>query len=75
MEHRINMTREDLEGLLGERIFDWQWEWVLEVLIKKQKPKLRINREDLFTVQPDPISVVTEEIRRNIGDSFTRRVD
>jgi hypothetical protein len=73
MEHKINMTREDLEGLLGERIFDWQWEWVKGVLIDKKKVSVR--REDLFTTPPDTISVVKEEIRRSVGDSFTRRVD
>ena len=54
---------EDLEGLLGEKIFDWQWEWVIEVLIKKQKPNLRVNKEDLTTNRPDMIAVLTDAMK------------
>jgi hypothetical protein len=62
MTKRIAMTREDLEGLLGEKIFDWQWEWVVEVLIKKQTPTLR--RKDPSAFRPATIETLAEEIRR-----------
>lgn len=74
MEKRISMTREDLEGLLGEKIFDWQWEWVNEVLIRKQKPNLRVNKEDLTTNRPDMLSVLQEEMRKKMAD-HTKGVD
>jgi hypothetical protein len=60
----IKMTREDLEGLLGEKIMDWQWGWVEDVLLNKKRT-LRMSKEELFTNRPNLIHVITEEMRQN----------
>jgi hypothetical protein len=56
------MTREDLEGLLGEKVDDWQWERVVEVLIKKQKPKLRKGAMDR-PHRPDPLKLFQKDVQ------------
>lgn len=62
---KIVFTREDLEDMMGQRVFDWQWDRVQEFLNNKPKPSINISKEYLFTNHPDIISVIKEEMRIN----------
>jgi hypothetical protein len=32
IEYKIVMTRDDLEDMMGQRLFDWQWEYAQNIL-------------------------------------------
>lgn len=62
------MTREELEEILGIRVYDWQWEryrdWSSGKTIPHlYHPRVSITKEELTTVRPDMIAVLTDAIK------------